>query len=224
MDRRERENDPETSLRAALTGWQSAIETSVVAIVQSFDPEKQTCTAQPVIQARIRARDGTLSWVTLPLLVDVPVIFPSGGGFTLTFPITAGDEALIVFSSRCIDSWWISGAIGPQAELRMHDLSDGFALVGPRSQPRKLPAYSADTVQLRSDDGSTFIEMNGASMVNVLAPGGINLNGVMISAAGAITAPSSIVAAGDVTGSGVSLKNHIHTGVTRGNSPTDKPT
>lgn len=202
MDRRERENDPETALRSALEGWQAGIETSVVAIVQSFDPVKQTCTAQPTIQAHMRAKDGTLSWVTLPVLVDVPVVFPSGGGFTLTFPIKKGDEALIVFSSRCIDSWWQSGAIGPQAELRMHDLSDGFALVGPRSQPRKLVSYSAATVQLRADDGSTYIEMNSGQMVKVVAPGGINLNGVLIDAASNITTPADVVAGV------ISLKNH----------------
>lgn len=217
MDRRERDNDPETAVRAALEGWQASIETSVVGIVQSFDPVAQTCTVQPAIQARMRTPTGALSWVTLPLLVDVPVVFPSGGGYTLTFPIRTDDEALVVFSSRCIDSWWQSGAVGPQAELRMHDLSDGFALVGPRSQPRKLPAYSAATVQLRADDGSTYVELAAGQLVNVVAPGGINLNGVLIDAIGNVTTAADVVAGGK------SLKLHVHSGVTRGGASTDKP-
>jgi hypothetical protein len=217
MDRREREDDPETAMRAALAGWQATIETSVVGIVQSFDPVAQTCTVQPAIQARVRSPKGEMSWVTLPLLVDVPVVFPSGGGFTLTFPIVKGDEALVVFGSRCIDSWWQSGAVGPQAELRMHDLSDGFALVGPRSQPRKLPAYSATTVQLRADDGSTYIEMSAGQMVKVVAPGGINLNGVMIDAAGNVTTAADVVAGGK------SLRTHRHSGVQTGGGTTGAP-
>lgn len=217
MDRRERENDPETAQRAALEGWQATIETSLVGIVQSFDPVKQTCEVQPAIQARVRTPAGALIWVTLPLLVDVPVLFPSGGGYTLTFPVKKGDEALVVFSSRCIDSWWQSGAIGPQAELRMHDLSDGFAMIGPRSQPRVLPAYSASTAQLRSDDGGTYIELAAGQLVNVVAPGGINLNGVLIDATGNVTSPA------DVRASGISLKSHVHSGVTAGGANTKGP-
>lgn len=210
-------------MRAALEGWQAGIETSVVGIVQSFDPVAQTCTVQPAIQARMRDRTGVLSWVTLPLLVDVPVVFPSGGGFTLTFPIKQGDEALVCLASRCIDSWWQSGAVGPQVDMRMHDLSDGFALVGPRSQPRKIPAYSADTVQLRADDGSTYIEMSSGQMVNVVAPGGINLNGVIIDINSNITTPATLNAAVDVVGGGKSLLSHVHTGVQSGNSTSGPP-
>lgn len=217
MDRRERDNDPETALRVALEGWQASIETSVVGIVQSFNPVAITCTVQPAIQARMRGPDGALSWVSLPLLVDVPVVFPSGGGYTLTFPVAKGDEALVVFSSRCIDAWWQSGGISPQVEMRMHDLSDGFALIGPRSQPRVLPGYSAATVQLRADDGSAYIELAAGQLVNVVAPGGINLNGVLIDAVGNVTTDADVVA------SGKSLKSHTHGGVTRGGARTDPP-
>ena len=65
----------------------------------------------------------------------MPVVFPGGGGFALTFPVAAGDECLVVFASRCIDAWWQSGGVGEPMEPRMHDLSDGFALIGVRSQP-----------------------------------------------------------------------------------------
>ncbi|MFW8450019.1 Gp138 family membrane-puncturing spike protein, partial [Klebsiella pneumoniae] len=64
--------------------------------------------------------------VNLPLLVDVPVVFPRGGGCTLTFPVKPGDECLVIFADRCIDFWWQSGGIQEPVDERMHDLSDAF--------------------------------------------------------------------------------------------------
>lgn len=189
MDRKERLNDPEEALRAALDGHQAGIWTSLPSIVQSFDYQKMTCVVQPSIMGRYRTAQGVITNVVMPLLVDCPVLFPSGGGFTLTFPISEGDEALVFFASRCIDGWWQSGQIQPQVEFRMHDLSDGFALVGPRSQTRLVANISAEATQLRSDDGRTFIEVQ-AENINVVSPSGVNVNAggdVTIGAASNVT-------------------------------------
>jgi len=148
-------------MRIALGAAQSGIWTALPGIVQSFDPVAMTCTVQPSISLQARSDDGTMSPINLPVLLDCPVVFPTGGGCTLTFPIKPGDECLVVFSSRCIDSWWQLGGVQGQYRLRMHDLSDGFVMVGPRSKPRVLsPSVSTSTVQLRSDDGSAFVEIH----------------------------------------------------------------
>lgn len=159
MDRRERIGDPEEMLRIAAEGAQSKLWTALPGIIQSFDPAAMTCTVQPAITAVVRDETGEFSELALPLLLDCPVVFQGGGGVTLTFPITEGDECLVVFSARCIDSWWQLGDVQGQAELRMHDLSDGFVLAGVRSQPR---AFDVDTssAQLRSDDGAAYVSVN----------------------------------------------------------------
>ncbi|WP_413206709.1 Gp138 family membrane-puncturing spike protein, partial [Rhodospirillum sp. A1_3_36] len=142
----------------AQDGRQAEIWTALPGIIQSYDPLAITVTVQPSLKGILTDGRGKATEVTLPLLVDVPVCFPCGGGFTLTFPIKPGDEAMVVFSSRCIDSWWQSGGIQDQAEQRMHDLSDGMAIVGLRSQPRVLnPVADPENVQLRSDDGEQHI-------------------------------------------------------------------
>ncbi len=184
MDRRERLDDPEETLRAALDGHQASLWTAMPAVIQSFDSAAMTVVAQPTIQGQRRMPDGSTTPVVMPLCVDVPVIFPSGGGFTLTFPIAQGDECLLVFASRCIDAWWQLGDVQPALDLRMHDLSDGFALVGPRSQPRVIPSINLTSTQLRSDNGQTYVEVGtaevtltpdaGATLFNVI-PGKITL-------------------------------------------------
>lgn len=210
MDRRERNSDAQTALTAALQGWQAGIWTALPGVVQSFDPDKETVVVQPSIQARVRDRDGFATWVTLPLLVDVPVVFPGGGGFTLTFPVAAGDECLVVFSSRCIDAWWQSGGVQPQAELRMHDLSDGFAFVGLKSQPRTLAGgVNTSCAQLRSDDGGTCIE---------LADGSITMTAASINIIGDITTTGTITNNGKNIGS-----THTHGGIVPGGGNTAGP-
>lgn len=160
MDRRERMDDPVEATRAALDGKQAEMWTALPGIVESFDPVAMTVSVQPSVKGQIQDESGKASSVDLPLLVDVPVVFPCGGGFTLTYPVKANDECLVVFASRCIDGWWQSGGVGGTPDERMHDLSDGIAIVGPRSQARKLdPAVDADNVQLRTDDGQAHITM-----------------------------------------------------------------
>jgi phage baseplate assembly protein gpV len=188
MRQTERLGSFEEGLNSALDGRQSQIWTAVPAIIQSFDADAVTCVAQPAIKAQIRAPDGSTQWVALPLLLDCPVVFPRGGGCTLTFPIAEDDECLIVFSSRCIDAWWSSGGVQVQSEFRMHDLSDGFCLPGPFSQATKIAGISTNSVQLRSNDASTYIDLNPTSQkVKIVAPGGFEVDAPTNLFTGAVT-------------------------------------
>ncbi|MCA7083383.1 hypothetical protein K7G19_07190 [Cupriavidus sp. DB3] len=188
MDRRERVDDPEVALREAFDGLRAGIWTALPGVIQSFDAKAQTSEVQPTIKIPVRKLDGTIESVALPMLVDCPVQFPSGGNCTLTFPVKPGDECLVVFASRCIDAWWQSGGVQEQAEIRMHDLSDGFVFLGFRSKPRALQGVSTTAAQLRTDDGSAFVEVNGAThAINIQTTAPVN---VTSSASARVTAPS----------------------------------
>lgn len=65
-----------------------------------------------------------------PLLQSVSVITIQGGGVGFVSPIKVGDQCLVVFSDRCISGWFTSGVPVPLPSFRMHDISDGFAIVG----------------------------------------------------------------------------------------------
>lgn len=206
-----------------LDGRQATIWTCLPGIIDSVDLVKMTAVVQPAIQVSLRGTDGIYRPANLPQCLDCPIVFPSGGGFTLTFPIAVGDECKISFSSRCIDAWWQSGGVQPQAEFRMHDLSDGFVEVGPRSQARLLSNISTTTAQLRSDDGVSYVELAAGHAVKVVAPGGIDLNGVHIDAAGNITAPGTVTAAGEGSFDGILSTQHVHH-VSTVNANTGTPT
>jgi len=215
MNRLERIYDPEETLRVVMDSRQARIWTALPGIINSFDESKNTCSIRPAITGRFRAEDGT--WYEVKdkyLLLDCPVVWQGGGGCTLTFPIKEGDECLVVFASRCIDAWWQEGGVQPQLEYRMHSLSDGFALVGVRSQPRKFDV-SATAAQLRTDDGAAYIQLNpDTHEIDVVTDGNVSVQSggdVTATATGAvsITAPTitlngSIVLNGPISQSNAS--------------------
>jgi hypothetical protein len=182
MDRRERMNNLTVAMRSVLRTHQATIWTALPAFVNSYNAAAITVSAQPTIQAQVRTPPGKVIPVTLPLCEDVPVLFSGGGHFLLSFPLVTGDEGLLVFSSRCLDAWWQSSGINPQAELRMHDLSDGFFFpTSGMSQPNVAPNMSVTTMQLRDKSGTLFLELDPVtSQCNILAPGGLWVNGVKV--------------------------------------------
>lgn len=182
MDRRERFGDTLVAIRAALQDFQSGVWTAMPATLQKFTASEMTCEAQPAIQYQSLGPKGIWTTQNMPLCVDCPVVFPGGSAFLLTFPLAVGDEGLLVFASRCIDSWWAQGGVQGQAELRMHDLSDGFFIPGCFSKPNAPSNVSTSTVQLRNKTGDQYLELDpGTGRCNVVATGGLWVNGVMVS-------------------------------------------
>jgi len=202
MNRQERVGDPNQMLLLALRSVLSDVWTALPGIIQSFDPVAMTCSVQPAIKMRARGPDGAVTSLSLPMLVDCPVQFPAGGNCTLTFPVAQGDECLIVFGARCMDAWWQSGGVQEQADARMHDLSDGFVLLGTRSRPRALFSVSTASTQLRSDDGATFLDLNPTTQkVKIVAPGGFDVVTPLATFSQAVTITGLLTFVGGMVGS-----------------------
>jgi phage baseplate assembly protein gpV len=143
----------------------------------------------------------------LPLLVDVPVVLPRAGGFVLSFPVAAGDECLVVFSDTNMDAWWQAGGVQNPVDRRRHALADGFAILGPWSQQRRLSSYSATATQLRNEAGTVVVEL-AANTITVQAP---TVN---------VTASSHVYISGSGHTSieGKDFLTHTHSGVASGGS------
>lgn len=159
------------TLRTLQSSVSSQLRVSMPGIVQSFNADRVTCD----IQIGIKGESGGES-TNLSVLTSVPVVFPRGGGITMTFPIKSGDECLLVFGDRCIDFWHQSGDIQETVDERQHDLSDAFAIIGPQSQAKKISGISTSAAQFRSDDGSTYFEINPTTKkIKIVAPGGLEV-------------------------------------------------
>lgn len=143
--------------------------------IKSFDAANQTAVVEPAIEKFFRGQ----GFKPLPPLMDVPVQFPRGGGFVLTFPVAAGDECLLVFAERAIDHWHELGAEAggqfksrPPSDYRMHSLSDAFAIVGVSSVPHAIQDFNASAVELRSLDGAAKVQIDGGGSILVKSTSG----------------------------------------------------
>lgn len=223
MDQRERIGNFEEGIRSAIDGYLLSLFTALPGFIISFDPMKMLAVIQVTIQFTQTDEQGNPNVVTMAPLVDVPVIFPNAGGFALTFPLAAGDEVLVIFASRCIDGWWQNSGVQPQAEFRMHDLSDGFAIPGPKSLPNVIPSISTNSVQLRTLDGTCYVELAAGGVINLVAPGGVNIMGTL-NVSKAVTLQDTLTVDDDATIDGVDIKTHTHSGVQTGSGDTGPPT
>ena len=139
------------------------LHTSMTGIIVSFDSVTQFASVQPAIKRVFKSdeADGTtiLTPTDLPILINVPVQFPRGGGFSMTFPVAAGDECLLMFAERSIDKWHTDGRVSEPGARRFHDLSDATCIVGLSSRPNAIPNFDSANVEIKKDDASVSVKL-----------------------------------------------------------------
>ena len=115
--------------------------------VVSFDPAVQTAEIRPAV----KTGSGTF-----PVLSDVPVFFPGSREQAITWPVSAGDECLVILADAEIDAWFESGETAVSRSARKHSLSDGFAFVGFRSRPNVLGSFPEEPALFAHDHDSRY--------------------------------------------------------------------
>ncbi|APC44451.1 hypothetical protein [Pseudoalteromonas phage PH357] len=126
------------------------LSTAIACTVVSYNNINQTIVARPVMYDM--DKDGITRRQSD--IYSVPVMFPSSGGGSLTFPINKGDPVLVVFSQRAFDTWWVSGKLPSQPSTqRFHDYNDAIAIIGLKSRNKSLQA-STENVELRYEDSN----------------------------------------------------------------------
>ena len=218
----------EEALKVMTENYIQNARVAIPAIIVQFDPQKQTASVQPAIKDTLQGQS-----VALPELSDVPVQFPRAGGYSITFPVKAGDECLLVFSDMCIDGWWQSGGIQNQAEKRRHDLSDACAILGITSVPKALKNVCMEGVEIRNDSGTDYIQISEQGILlkskNIRIEGTTDIvgvttiNGSRIGTDGTSTIKGNVNITGDAVIGGISFAGHTHSGVETGGGSTQTP-
>lgn len=109
------------------------------AIVQSFDAESLTVNVQ-IAEKKIIGinKDGTNKVADYPeIKAKICYACPF-----ITYPIEQGQECLLLFSDREIESWFITGQAQTPSYTRMHSITDAFAIFGIRSIPQMIQIAS----------------------------------------------------------------------------------
>ena len=202
----------------------SNLHTATIAKVTAV--QEKTISVQPVIN---RVVDGMS--IQLPQFTKVPPLFMQGGGSYTAHPIAVGDYCLLILTERCFDRWYSGSDFQDPAEFRMHDYSDGIAIVGinPQAGALTIPSVIQQTGDANADGdhthqgdrtqtgnqtiiGDLHVDGNVTVTGNVTCQGTIAAGNYTGLAGGAMTASVSIETTADVVASGISLSTHTHTG------------
>ncbi len=112
-----------------------------------------------------------------PLLEDVPVFTPGGGGWHMTFPIKPDDPCLLNFSQFGYDHWLFEDAddAGIRSDgqpqpwtKRRFDVTDGFAQVGWNNIPKAIDNYKANDAEFRNADATQRVTLLEGGNVEVV--------------------------------------------------------
>lgn len=137
-------------------------------VIQQYDPKTNTASIQPAIREEIVNEDNTVQYMNLPILVNVPIIFPSCSIGSIKMLLKQGDECLVLFSDLSIDNFWKYANVQNPIEVRRHDLSDGIAIPCVLSQPN-TKQFNGTGIEITSgvskisitNNGITFSDQNG---------------------------------------------------------------
>ena len=197
------------------------VSTSIPAEIVSIDDYStdQTIAVRPLIDRLYE--DGA---VLKPSVVySVPVVFPSGGGGLISFPLAVSDTVLVVFSMRSIDEWVNSDGKGQTPlDNRHHHRSDAIAIPGIFTKSSNL-APSATDVEVKFKNMSVKLEPDNTLTLDN-GTSNVVLNGSDVTITGNLVVTGTTTLAATVTSDGTSIgSTHKHSGVQSGGSNTGNP-
>lgn len=128
------------------------IHTALPARILSYDSAAQRATVDPVVEGRFEDPDtGDLIPYVMPAVSNVPVLFPGGGGCSITWPLEKGDIVYLVCAERSLDEWLSGGGddVIPR-DSRRFDLTDAVAMPGLRPFSDPLEAVDDDAMVIEA--------------------------------------------------------------------------
>lgn len=205
------------TLRTVFRKMMQGVDGMLPAVVLAYDRKRNVATVRPLVQVKTTAGEN----VQRAQVAEVPVLALGAGGFAITWPVRAGDLGWIEASDRDISLYLQAQDEAPPNTLRMHSFEDARFIPDAMRQ-YTIAGEDADRLTIQSLDSSTRIAI-GAGIVKITSPGTVEIVSPTTAITGNVTVSGTVVAMGDVTGAGISLSTHRHTGVQTGGGTTGTP-
>jgi hypothetical protein len=163
-------------LKQAIDNRLLDIHTALIGKIETYDAARQLADIKPVAKCALRDSDGALKQEDLPLLVDVPILFPRAGGFFISLPIQAGDFVQVIFNEGSIDEFLTESSSTISSAGRF-TLQGAVALPGLYPEAKALvDAHETNLVlgrergtQIHVDDKKIYLGSDKASEALALA-------------------------------------------------------
>lgn len=194
------------TINEALSFALANLHTNVLCKVTQVNEKTINC--KPVMNRVVNGKS-----VELPVFEEVPPVFMSGGTSYTAHPISVGDYCLLSISERCFDTWYNGDDFVSPLELRMHDYSDAFAIVGLHNEAGAITIPTVITQM-----GDLYADGNHVHDGTMVRTGDTTING-NLDVDGDITCTGRITCANATIG-GIDFLSHVHGGVATGGSNT----
>ena len=153
------------AIRFAIRQSLKDMYTCMPGIVESYDAETQ----RAVVKGALNIVTTKKEEIEREAIHNVPVMFPSGGGFTMTFPLERGDPVLLVYSQRGLANWKKTlGVVAPDT-IGFFSEKDAFAIPGfgpTQGELEHMIAIESDGVHIRTT-GKLAIEAQDVTFKTV---------------------------------------------------------
>lgn len=212
----EQEANLTSAINSAIKSALVDVHTAMPGQIVSFDPMSQTASVQLAMR-RITTAEAGSQELTLPLITKIPVMFPKAGGFSLRFPVQAGDECLVVFAERELTQWKNFGGVQTPKDYRRHHLTDGICILGLSSAKNALQNFSNTNCELSNENGDTKVSISNDTIV-IEAKGKkimLSESGIMID--GDLTV-NGIISGTEVKVNTIELSQHVHVSANAGDN------
>ena len=147
-------------------------------------------------------------------VITVPVLRPETQRAYIQLKIKEGDRGIVKFCDKSIENYRLTGSESYNNDDRQHSFSDGVFQLG----------FLPDNEKFVFPDGEIVIGLkNNKLKLIVDENGNLTITAQAVTINSDITVNGDITATGDVVGGGISLKTHVHSGVTSGGSNTGTP-
>jgi hypothetical protein len=183
-----------TAVKMAIQSYMTGIHTALPAQIEKYDYATQKADVKPLIKKKYK--DGTIS--EMPVITNVPVIWPRSASASLTFPLNRGDGVLLVFSERSIDTWLSKGGQSEPGDPRKFDLSDAVAIPGlypftqggyAENNTDALLIYKSSKIRIKGSgeieiESSADFKINASGKVDISGSGAVDIDGSSVKIAG----------------------------------------
>lgn len=141
--------------------------------VEKYDKLTQKADVKPLLMDKLK-KDQSL--IEFPVIPNVAVYHPQGGGAYIHMPVAKGDTGWLVFADKSIDEWLSGdGRIVDPKDTRYHNLSDAVFYPGINPFAKGI-AGTDDSIKINFgttsmelfDNGKIKIYNSGEELVSLL--------------------------------------------------------